>query len=398
MGFLSLALHRTQSHTRASLIPKTCQGLLTRTALPGHCALIYTPIGALASLTATPRRSSLVSTVPVPRLATAIRGYSSAQPVAAEEDLSLGGNAAASPKQSAPSEILEFDQVPGLSAKSKQVMRDVFQYSEMSKVQQAVLKHLPITKDLLVRAKTGTGKTLGFLLPAVEVILANSNKQDLVRGQHIGALIVSPTRELANQIAVEAEKLAGRHRMGVLTAVGGTRRQDTVRKLKSGYRSDIVVGTPGRIIDLMQTSHEFFNRVKRCKLLILDEADELLNMGFRPDIEQIAGQLPQDRFGFLFSATLTPKIRQVANQVLRSDHVYVDAIDPEDVAVHQKVPQYYCQVPSNQYLHAAYEILERHRVQDKHGRVMVFLPTTALTQLYGEIFRRLSLPVFCLHS
>ncbi|KAJ1984754.1 hypothetical protein H4R34_000442 [Dimargaris verticillata] len=397
MGFLSLVLHRTQPHSRASLIPKTCQGLLTRSVLPGRHALIHTPASALSSLSATARRSSLASTVTVPRLTTAIRSYSSAQSVAAEEDLSLDRNVA-SAKPSASTEIREFDQVPGLSAKSKQVMREVFQYSEMSKVQQAVLKHLPVTKDLLVRAKTGTGKTLGFLLPAVEVILANSNKQDLVRGQHIGALIVSPTRELANQIATEAEKLAGRHRMGVLTAVGGTRRQDTVRKLKSGHRSDIVVGTPGRIIDLMQTSHEFFNRVKRCKLLILDEADELLNMGFRPDIEQIAGQLPQDRFGFLFSATLTPKIRQVANQVLRSDHVYVDAIDPEDMAVHQKVPQYYCQVPSDQYLHAAYEILERHRVQDGHGRVMVFLPTTALTQLYGEIFRRLSLPVFCLHS
>ncbi|RKP36002.1 P-loop containing nucleoside triphosphate hydrolase protein [Dimargaris cristalligena] len=268
----------------------------------------------------------------------------------------------------------------------------------MSKVQREVLSRLPITQDLLVKAKTGEGKTLAFLLPAIETILAQSEQIDLARGVHVGALIISPTRELANQIAEEAEKLASRHRMGVMTMVGGTERRQTMRRLTTGHRSDIIVGTPGRVIDLLQSSHEFLSRAKKTKLLILDEADELLNMGFRDDIRTIADSLPQTRRTYLFSATLSPAIQSIARDVLQPNHQYVDTVDPNDVAVHKRVKQQYAEIPSELQFRATYEILTRQLAKDRRGRIMVFLPTTNLTQLYTEALARLGLPVIGLHS
>ncbi|KAJ1908378.1 hypothetical protein IWQ60_011690, partial [Tieghemiomyces parasiticus] len=291
-----------------------------------------------------------------------------------------------------------FDQIQALSPRTQDALKNVFKYEEMSKVQQEILGRMPISQDLLVKAKTGTGKTLGFLIPAIETILKESDQTDLARGRHVGALIISPTRELANQIADEAEKLASRHRMGVMTMVGGTQRRQTLQQLNSGYRSDIVVCTPGRVIDLLNSSREFNDRVSRCKTLILDEADELLKMGFREDVRTISNFLPKDRHSFLFSATLNSDIQSIARDVLKPNHIYVDTVDPNDVAVHKRVQQQYANIPSRLQLRAVYEMLTKHRERDSRGRIMVFLPTTAMTHLYSNVLRRLGLPVFGLHS
>ncbi|KAJ1653210.1 hypothetical protein IWQ61_006626 [Dispira simplex] len=291
-----------------------------------------------------------------------------------------------------------FDQVDGLSADSQRALKQTFRYEEMSSVQQAVLSEMPITKDLLVKAKTGTGKTLGFLLPTMEIIAKESSQIDLRRGHHVAAIIISPTRELANQIADEAEKLARHHRFGVMTMVGGTERRQTLRRLNNGYRSDIVVGTPGRIMDLLQSSHEFSSRIQKCKLLVLDEADELLNMGFRDNIYDIASKMPAERHNFLFSATLSPAIERVSRDLLHPGFKYIDTVDPNDVAIHKRVRQQYCEIPAHLQLRAVHEIITRFHRKNPKSKIMVFLPTTTATQLYGEIFDRLNMPSFSLHS
>jgi ATP-dependent RNA helicase MSS116 len=147
-----------------------------------------------------------------------------------------------------------FDEITSISPKTQQALLKVFKYHEMSKVQDAVLSQLPIEGDLFVKAKTGTGKTLAFLIPAIETLIRNSQNGN--RGEMVSIMIISPTRELAQQIANEAYQLLTFYNYKVQCLVGGESRRLQVRKL-SHQRVDLVVGTPGRLYDLLSTESNF---------------------------------------------------------------------------------------------------------------------------------------------
>lgn len=136
----------------------------------------------------------------------------------------------------------------------------------MTSVQQSSLTYILKGVDCLAKAKTGTGKTLGFLIPTVEAIL--TIKQE---GNPVCALVISPTRELASQIASEAAALTTFHNMNIVCVVGGTNIKSDINKLKK--RVDILIGTPGRLIDHLKNTVGFANRFQNLKVLILDEAD-----------------------------------------------------------------------------------------------------------------------------
>jgi ATP-dependent RNA helicase RhlE len=160
-------------------------------------------------------------------------------------------------------------------------------------------------RDVLGLAQTGTGKTAAFALPLLERILASPGKGPR-------ALIVAPTRELATQIREEICLLASFTRIRVATLFGGVSAASQIAALRK--RPEIVVACPGRLLDLYRQGEV---RLDRVTTLVLDEADHMFDMGFLPDIRKILDALPTRRQNLLFSATMPPEIRRLANRVLR---------------------------------------------------------------------------------
>ena len=164
-------------------------------------------------------------------------------------------------------------------------------------------------RDVLGLAQTGTGKTAAYALPILERLAADRKPGPRV-------LIVAPTRELAAQISHEIRTLARYTRIKVATVFGGV----SVHSQRSALarRPEIVVACPGRLLDLMQQG---IVRLDRVETLVLDEADHMFDMGFLPDVRRILAALPEERQNLLFSATMPPAIRSLADGILRNPHV-----------------------------------------------------------------------------
>jgi ATP-dependent RNA helicase DeaD len=169
-------------------------------------------------------------------------------------------------------------------------------------IQKLALPHIFQGKDIIAQAETGSGKTLGFALPLIERIHAD---------EPISALILAPTRELAIQISEEFNKYSHGKKLNVTAVYGGVASGPQAKKLQ---RTQIVVATPGRLLDLLQQRLMSLSAVR---YLVLDEADRMLDMGFLPDIERIVKQVPKDRQTMLFSATISKEIDQIGRRYLR---------------------------------------------------------------------------------
>ncbi len=163
--------------------------------------------------------------------------------------------------------------------------------------------------DILGLAQTGTGKTAAFALPIIERLIAE-------RRPGPRALILAPTRELAMQIHSDFEKLAKFTRLKAVTVFGGVSERPQVRALRN--QPDIVIACPGRLLDLLRQGKAMLGQVK---ILVLDEADQMFDMGFIPDIRSILAMLPEQRQNLLFGATMPDEIRSLANRILKSPHV-----------------------------------------------------------------------------
>ena len=182
--------------------------------------------------------------------------------------------------------------------------------------------------DLIGQAKTGTGKTLGFGIPALQRLIAPDDEgfdeqPDAVRGKP-QALIIVPTRELGIQVASDLEKAGRRRGVRVLCVYGGRAYEPQVEALQKGI--EVVVGTPGRLIDL---ARQGLVNLKNVKTLVLDEADEMLDMGFLPDVERIVAMVPPVRQTMLFSATMPGQIVALARRYM-TQPTHIRAINPND--------------------------------------------------------------------
>ncbi len=171
--------------------------------------------------------------------------------------------------------------------------------------------------DLIGQAKTGTGKTLGFGIPLLQRMVAPANPeyQDLPEAAQgkPQALVVCPTRELGLQVATDIERAGRIKGVRVLAVYGGRAYEPQIEALQNGI--DVVVGTPGRIIDLAQRRDLDLSHVR---VLVLDEADEMLDMGFLPDVERIVAMIPDKRQTMLFSATMPGQIVNLARRYMTS--------------------------------------------------------------------------------
>ncbi len=163
-------------------------------------------------------------------------------------------------------------------------------------------------RDVIGVAKTGSGKTLGFLLPAIVHI----NAQPLLKpGDGPIALILSPTRELANQTLGETDKFGRSSKLKYTCVYGGVPKGQQARDLRNGV--EICIATPGRLIDFIETGT---TNLRRVTYLVLDEADRMLDMGFEPQMRMIVGQIRPDRQTLLFSATWPKSIVRLAMDFL----------------------------------------------------------------------------------
>ena len=191
-------------------------------------------------------------------------------------------------------------------------------YDTPSPIQAQAIPAVLAGRDVMAAAQTGTGKTAGFTLPILE-LLSNGEK---ARPNQARTLIITPTRELAAQIAENVE-MYGKHLDLKSTVVfGGVKINPQMLRLRQGV--DILVATPGRLLDLYNQNAVRFNQLE---ILVLDEADRMLDMGFLRDIKKILSLLPKKRQTLLFSATFSPDIRELAKGIVN---------DPVEISISPK--------------------------------------------------------------
>ena len=179
-------------------------------------------------------------------------------------------------------------------------------YTDPTPIQRAAIPSVLMGRDLVGIAQTGTGKTAGFVLPMIDILAHGRSRALMPR-----SLILEPTRELAAQVAENFEKYGKYHKLSMALLIGGVQMGDQVKALEKGV--DVLIATPGRLMDLFQRGKILLNG---CEMLVIDEADRMLDMGFIPDIEEICSKLPKSRQTLLFSATMPPPIQKLAAKFL----------------------------------------------------------------------------------
>ncbi|KAJ9524643.1 hypothetical protein QJQ45_024275, partial [Haematococcus lacustris] len=278
---------------------------------------------------------------------------------------------------------------------TKRAMAEVFKYEYCTHVQSQALPACLAGGDVLAKAKTGTGKTIAFGIPVIETLLARPQP----RGQ-VGALILSPTRELAYQIHAEFVKLLTFHKLSLQVMIGGTNLNSEASRLKKGV-PDILVATPGRCLDHMTNEASQLQRyMSGCRVLVCDEADNLLDMGFKPTIERILNFLPPrgQRQALLFSATFPQDVQSLARFALNAPYTTVDTVG-EETSTNVQVEQQEAVVPFEEQFAYLYASLVRHTKEDPEDyKVIVFFPTARQTQIYAEAFEAAGMPVLEIHS
>jgi superfamily II DNA/RNA helicase len=194
----------------------------------------------------------------------------------------------------------------GLSPELLQAVTDTG-YTTPTPIQQQAIPVVASGRDVLGCAQTGTGKTASFALPMIDKLAAGRSRARMPR-----SLILEPTRELATQVEAAFERYGKHHRLSTALLIGGESFSDQERKLDRGV--DVLIATPGRMIDLFERGKILLSDVR---ILVIDEADRMLDMGFIPDVERIVGLLPKTRQTLFFSATMPPEIRRLADAFLK---------------------------------------------------------------------------------
>jgi superfamily II DNA/RNA helicase len=179
-------------------------------------------------------------------------------------------------------------------------------YDTPTPIQAQAIPSVLMMRDLIGIAQTGTGKTASFVLPMIDILAHGRARARMPR-----SLILEPTRELAAQVAENFEKYGANHKLSMALLIGGVQMGDQVKALEKGV--DVLIATPGRLMDLFERGKILLNG---CNLLVIDEADRMLDMGFIPDIETICTKLPAQRQTLLFSATMPPPIKKLADRFL----------------------------------------------------------------------------------
>jgi len=242
-------------------------------------------------------------------------------------------------------------------------------YLEPTPIQSGLIPRALEGVDLMGQAQTGTGKTAAFCIPILERLHPHK------RGADPQALVLTPTRELAVQVRDECSKLAAGRKANVVAVYGGKPIRSQIEKLSRG--AEIVVGTPGRVMDLMDRGVLILGGLR---FAVLDEADRMLDVGFRPDIEKILRHCPQSRQTLLLSATIPPPVMRLAQQYMRKPEML--NFSPKNPAV-ETIEQFYFTVDPQQKFDLLVKLLQR----ENPTQAIIFCRTKRGTE---RIHRRLA--------
>lgn len=259
-------------------------------------------------------------------------------------------------------------------------------FTNMTLIQAKSIPALLAGNDLLGAAKTGSGKTLSFLIPAIELL----HKVKFSARQGVGCLIISPTRELALQIYGVVRDLCKYHSRTHGIIMGGANRRAEAERLVKGV--NILVATPGRLLDHLQNTKGFVYH--NLQVLVIDEADRILSIGFEEEMRQIIKRIPKERQTMLFSATQTKKVEDLARLSIRDKPVYVGVQDDEAEATVDRLEQGYVVTPSEKRFLLLFTFLKRNLKK----KVMVFFSSCNAVKFYSELLNYIDIPVMDIHG
>ncbi|NMC84573.1 MAG: DEAD/DEAH box helicase [Anaerolineaceae bacterium] len=272
--------------------------------------------------------------------------------------------------------VYQFQEL-GLQDQFVQAVRKMG-FVEPTPIQQAAIPALLAGRDVIGQAQTGTGKTAAFMLPLLQGLNPSTHS--------VQALVLAPTRELAKQVADAASQLGQETSVRILAVYGG--QSYTIQKRALGRGVDVVVGTPGRLLDLIRQNELDLSQVS---YLVIDEADEMLEMGFVDDVESILKELSADRQIALFSATMPDAIRKLANRYLNSPEKI--SVNPEQITVAETTQRFY-RVREENKMAALIRLLE---VEDIDSG-LIFVRTKVRSQEIADELSTIGFPADALNG
>ena len=292
-----------------------------------------------------------------------------------------------------------------IDVRLKKALTQDFGYEEASPAQHMCFDPSMDGKDVVLKAKTGTGKTIGFLLPAIQKHFREGVKLAQRKPRRVPILVITPTRELAKQVELEASKLLRYlpRSLKAQSCIGGTPRGTQMKRLQR-VPPFVMAATPGRLLDMIRTCgwEDVFDELR---VLVLDEADRLLDMGFRAEIEAILKHLNEhngERQTMLFSATFPPDVERVASLACLNEVEHIDAPDVVKEETASTVAQRSAEVEMGDLLPALHSVIHSHiaerALHRKRAKVMVFFPTASQTQFFSQLFDRDTYKLYTLHA
>nr|CAB3458100.1 unnamed protein product [Digitaria exilis] len=278
-----------------------------------------------------------------------------------------------------------FDELP-LSQKTKDALRKS-PFKEMSDIQRAALPHALCGRDVLGAAKTGSGKTLAFVIPVIEKLYRERWGPE----DGVGCIVLCPTTDLASQI-FDVFNLVGKfHNFSAGNIVG--KRKGIEQEKEHVNSLNILVCTPGRLVQHFDETVNF--DCSQLQMLVLDEADQILDHGFKKQVDAILSQIPKVRQTLLFSATQTKSVKDLARVSLR-DPEYISVHEEARTATPDTLEQYAMIVPLEQKVNMLWSFIKRHL----NSKTIVFLSSVKQVKFVFEIFKKLrpGIPLKCMHG
>ncbi|KAI8955177.1 P-loop containing nucleoside triphosphate hydrolase protein [Xylaria longipes] len=274
-----------------------------------------------------------------------------------------------------------------LSEKTLQAIKEEMNFETMTPIQRRAIPPLLAGRDVLGAAKTGSGKTLSFLIPAIEMLHSLRFKPR----NGTGVIIVSPTRELALQIFQVATELMKHHSQTYGIVIGGANRRAEADKLGKGI--NLIVATPGRLLDHLQNTQGFV--YKNLRTLVIDEADRILEVGFEDEMRQIIKVLPsENRQTALFSATQTTKVEDLARISLRPGPLYINVDETKEHSTVEGLEQGYVVCEADKRFLLLFSFLKKNIKK----KIIVFLSSCNSVKYYAELLNYIDLPCLDLHG
>ncbi|GLT62105.1 hypothetical protein SLA2020_347680 [Shorea laevis] len=279
----------------------------------------------------------------------------------------------------------KFYQLP-ISKKTKDGLKEA-KYTNMTDIQVASLPHALCGRDILGAAKTGSGKTLAFVIPVLEKLY----KERWGPEDGVGSIIISPTRELAGQLFDVLREVGKHHNFSAGLLIGGRKGVDTEKERVNEL--NILVCTPGRLLQHMDETPNF--DCSQLQVLVLDEADRILDIGFKKTLNAIVSQLPKPRQTLLFSATQTKSVQDLARLSLK-DPEYLGVHEESVTATPNRLQQTAMIVPLDQKLDMLWSFIKAHL----NSKILVFLSSSKQVKFVFEAFKKLrpGIPLKCLYG